>query len=104
VVQYLACDLPYRRCAVNFKDAGARLGAGVARFSFTASDSHRLLPARLPAHCEKLGTLPRINSEKGNGDLIVIEGRVLSDGRPMQFGELLLKEPVEARMVYVERL
>jgi ribulose kinase len=39
-----------------------------------------------------------------DGSLPVIEGQSLSVGEPMQFGELLLKEPVEARMVHVERL
>jgi hypothetical protein len=56
--QWLACELPYRRFAFTLTDADARLGAGVVRYSFTVSDFHRLLLAGLPAHCEKLWTLP----------------------------------------------
>ena len=37
---------------------GARLGADVDCYSFIVSDLHRLLPAGLPAHCEKFWTLP----------------------------------------------
>jgi hypothetical protein len=33
-------------------------GADVDRYSVITSDSHRLLVAGLPAHCEKLWTLP----------------------------------------------
>ncbi len=36
----------------------ARLGVDVDRYSFIVSDLHRLLIAGLPAHCEKLWTLP----------------------------------------------
>jgi hypothetical protein len=48
--QWLAYALPCRRFAVALADAGARLGAGVGRYSFTVMDLHHLLLAGLPAH------------------------------------------------------
>ena len=48
--QWLACTLPCRRFTATLADARARLGANVDRYSFTATDSHRLLLAGLPAH------------------------------------------------------
>jgi len=50
VAQWLAYAFPYRRFADTLADAGARLGAGVARYAFTAVDLHHLLLADLPAH------------------------------------------------------
>jgi hypothetical protein len=50
VAQLLAYTLPYRRFACSLTDADARLGADVGRYSFIASDLHRLLLAGLPAH------------------------------------------------------
>lgn len=58
--QWLACELPCRRFAGILADADARLGAGMVRYSFTVPDFHRLLLAGLPAHCEKIWTLPFI--------------------------------------------
>jgi hypothetical protein len=48
--QWLAYTLPCRRFAVTLADDCARLGANVDRYSFIATDSHRLLLAGLPAH------------------------------------------------------
>src|SRR5882672_9768928 len=48
--QWLAYTLPCRRFTDILADAYARLGANVDRYSFTATDSHRLLLAGLPAH------------------------------------------------------
>jgi hypothetical protein len=48
--QWLAYTLPCRRFADILADACARLGVNVGRYSFTATDSHRLLLAGLPAH------------------------------------------------------
>jgi hypothetical protein len=48
--QWLAYTLPCRRFTDTLADGGARLGADVDRYSFIAADSHRLLPAGLPAH------------------------------------------------------
>jgi hypothetical protein len=48
--QWLACTIPCRRFADTLTDAHARLGATVDRYSFIATDSHRLLLAGLPAH------------------------------------------------------
>ena len=56
--QWLACVLPYRRFAAALTDDCARLGADVVSYSFIVSDLHRLLVAGLPAHCERLWTLP----------------------------------------------
>jgi hypothetical protein len=42
---------PYRRFAAALTDCDARLGADMDRYSFIASDLHRLLVAGLPAHC-----------------------------------------------------
>jgi hypothetical protein len=56
--QWLACELPYRRFTLTFAGDGARLGVDVVRYSFIVSDSHRLLLAGIPAHCEKFWTLP----------------------------------------------
>src|SRR5262249_15574030 len=43
--QWLACALPYRRFTTPLADCGARLGADVVRYSFIATDSHRLVLA-----------------------------------------------------------
>ena len=48
----------YRRFAAALAGSSARLGADADRYSFIVSDFHRLLSAGLPAHCEKLWTLP----------------------------------------------
>src|ERR1700747_851799 len=48
--QWLAYALPCRRFACALASANARLGADVDRYSFIASDLHRLLLADLPAH------------------------------------------------------
>jgi hypothetical protein len=48
--QWLAYTLPCRRFADTLTDACARLGANADRYSFIATDSHRLLLAGLPAH------------------------------------------------------
>ena len=48
--RWLAYTLPCRRFAGILADASARLGANVDRYSFIATDSHRLLLAGLPAH------------------------------------------------------
>ena len=52
--QWLACALPCRRFAATLADAGARLGADVARYSFIVVDLHHLLLAGLPAHSEQV--------------------------------------------------
>jgi hypothetical protein len=46
--RWLACVLPCRRFAYALTDVGARLGADVGRYSFIATDLHRLLLAGLP--------------------------------------------------------
>jgi hypothetical protein len=56
--QWLAYVLPCRRFAAALTDDRARLGADAVRYSLIVSDLHRLLVAGLPAHCEKLWTLP----------------------------------------------
>jgi hypothetical protein len=56
--QWLAYALPCRRFAAVLTDVHARLRVDVDRYSFIVSDLHRLLVAGLPAHCEKLWTLP----------------------------------------------
>ena len=48
--QWLAYAIPYRRFAAALTDDNARLGADVGRYSFIATDLHRLLIAGLPAH------------------------------------------------------
>jgi len=48
--QWLAYTLPCRRFADTLTDANARLGVNVDRYSFIATDLHRLLLAGLPAH------------------------------------------------------
>jgi len=52
----LAYALPYRRFAAVLTDCDARLGADMDRYSFIASDLHRLLVTGLPAHCERFCT------------------------------------------------
>ena len=52
--QWLACALPCRRFTTALADCGARLGADVVRYSFIATDSHRLVPAGLPAHSDQV--------------------------------------------------
>ena len=47
---WLAYALPCRRFAAALTDDDARLGADVDRYSFIATDLHRLLLAGLPAH------------------------------------------------------
>ncbi len=63
--QWLAYVLPYRRFAAALTDDRARLGVDVDRYSFIASDLHRLLVAGLPAHCERFWTLPSLGDFKG---------------------------------------
>ena len=48
--QYLACALPCERFTSALADTRASLGAGAVRYSFTATDFHRLPFAGLPAH------------------------------------------------------
>jgi len=48
--QWLAYTLPCRRFADILADACARLGVNAGRYSFIATDFHRLLLAGLPAH------------------------------------------------------
>jgi hypothetical protein len=48
--QWLAYTLPCRRFPATLTGARARLGVNVGRYSFIATDSHRLLLAGLPAH------------------------------------------------------
>jgi hypothetical protein len=48
--QWLAYALPYRRFAAVLTDCDAQLGADMDRYSFIASDLHRLLVTGLPAH------------------------------------------------------
>jgi len=73
--QWLACVLPYRRFAAVLTDGHARLGADVDRYSVITSDLHRLLVAGLPAHCEKLWTLPRqIEIPRGSLELAHASG------------------------------
>jgi len=57
--QWLACVLLYRRFAAALTGDCARLEADVVSYSFIVSDLHRLLVAGLPAHCERIWTLPR---------------------------------------------
>ncbi len=52
--QWLACALPYRRFATTLANSGARLGADAVRYSFIATDFHRLVLAGLPAHSEEV--------------------------------------------------
>lgn len=54
--RWLAYALPCRRFAAALTDDDARLGADVDRYSFIATDLHRLLLAGLPAHIA-VGTL-----------------------------------------------
>jgi hypothetical protein len=51
--QWLAYAHPYRRFTAALAGDGARLGAGVDRYSFTVVDLHHLLPAGLPAHSHR---------------------------------------------------
>jgi hypothetical protein len=55
--QWLASALPCRRFATTLAGCGARLGADLVRYSFIATDSHRLVLAGLPAHSDKATTL-----------------------------------------------
>jgi hypothetical protein len=48
--QWLAYAIPCRRFASGLTADHARLGADADRYSFIASDFHRLLLAGLPAH------------------------------------------------------
>jgi hypothetical protein len=50
--QWLAYALPYRRFACTLAGACARLGADAVRYSFIVVDSHHLLLAGFPAHCQ----------------------------------------------------
>jgi hypothetical protein len=59
--QWLAYGLPCRRFAAALTDDTARLRANVDRYSFIASDFHRLLVAGLPAHCERFCTLSMLS-------------------------------------------
>ena len=65
--QWLAYVLPCRRFAAALTDDTARLRANVDRYSFIASDFHRLLVAGLPAHCERFCTLSRRSYASGHG-------------------------------------
>jgi len=56
--QWLAYVLLYRRFAAALTGDCARLEADVVSYSFIVSDLHRLLVAGLPAHCERIWTLP----------------------------------------------
>jgi hypothetical protein len=56
--QWLAYVLLCRRFAATLAGDSARLEVDVDRYSFIVSDSHRLLIAGLPAHCERFWTLP----------------------------------------------
>ncbi len=49
--QWLAYASPCRRFAADLAINGARLGAGVARATFTVEDFHLILLAGLPTHC-----------------------------------------------------
>ena len=64
--QWLAYVLPYRRFAAALTDDRAWLGVDVDRYSFIASDLHRLLVAGLPAHCERFWTLPLFRFRRGS--------------------------------------
>ena len=81
--QWLACAFPYRRFAAVLTDDRARLGADVVSYSFTVSDLHRLLVAGLPAHCERLWTLPWM-------DLVV--------GRELDCAPVTVQISVESRL------
>ena len=48
--QWLAYALPCRRFVLTLTGNNARLGAGVARYSFTVMDLHHLLLVGLPTH------------------------------------------------------
>jgi len=61
--QWLAYGLPCRRFAAALTDDTARLRANVDRYSFIASDFHRLLVAGLPAHCERFWTLGPVENQ-----------------------------------------
>jgi hypothetical protein len=63
--QWLACVLLYRRFAAALTGDCARLEADVVSYSFIVSDLHRLLVAGLPAHCERICTLPRLGIQHG---------------------------------------
>ena len=56
--QRLAYVLLCRRFAAALAGDSARLEVDVDRYSFIVSDLHRLLIGGLPAHCERLWTLP----------------------------------------------
>jgi hypothetical protein len=59
--QWLAYVLLCRRFAAALAGDSARLEVDVDRYSFIVSDSHRLLIAGLPAHCERfLYVIPRM--------------------------------------------
>jgi len=74
--QWLAYVLPCRRFAAALTDDTARLRANVDRYSFIASDFHRLLVAGLPAHCERFCTLSMpAQGNQCSGDLGKIEGQ-----------------------------
>jgi hypothetical protein len=65
--QWLAYVLLCRRFAAAFAGDRARLGVDVDRYSFIVSDLHRLLVAGLPAHCERVWTLPPVPRLRGMG-------------------------------------
>ena len=67
--QWLACVLLYRRFAAALTGDCARLEADVVSYSFIVSDLHRLLVAGLPAHCERLWTLPNCGLPAWDGAL-----------------------------------
>ena len=59
--QWLACTFPCRRFADILRDAGARLGADVVRYSFIVVDLHHLLLAGLSRRtCVKTRRRPSV--------------------------------------------
>ncbi len=84
----LCAPLPTLRCALT--DVHARLRVDVDRYSFIVSDLHRLLVAGLPAHCEKLWTLPEVVDARvptaGRGEVRV---RVLASS--LNYTEVLIR-------------
>jgi hypothetical protein len=62
--QWLAYTIPCRRFAGILVEACARLGVNVDRYSFTATDSHRLLLAGLAAHNCLILLMGRLATER----------------------------------------
>lgn len=57
--RWLACTLPCRRFADLLADVCARLGVDVVRYTFIATDLHRLLLAGRPAHPTRFPEEPK---------------------------------------------